>query len=45
MKKIPTKWRELPKEERFQIPTRYFDISEKEIAKIRKINDSKKRLI
>jgi len=45
MRKIPKKWRELPKEERFKIPTKYFNIDEKTINNIRKISDAKKRLV
>lgn len=45
MKKIPKIWREFPKEERFKIPTRYFNIEEKTLERIRKIPDIRKRLI
>jgi len=45
MKKIPKKWRELPKEERFDIPLRYFNIDRTTIEEIRKITDPKERLI
>ncbi len=45
MKKIPKKWRELLKEEKFKIPINYFGIDEKTINRIRKIDDTKNRLI
>ena len=45
MIKVVKKWRELPKEERYKIPAKYFNINEKEINKIRKLPDIKKRLI
>jgi hypothetical protein len=45
MQKIPKRWRELPKEERFKIPTRFFNIDEKTINRIRAISDIKKRLV
>lgn len=45
MIKIPKKWRELPKEKRFLIPQKFFNIDAKEIEKIRTISDIKKRLI
>lgn len=45
MKKIPKDWRDLPKEERFKIPTKYFNIDEEILRRIRKIPDIKKRLI
>jgi hypothetical protein len=45
MRKIPKKWRELPKEERYDIPIKYFNIDRETIEKIRKIADPKKRLI
>lgn len=45
MIKIPKKWRELPKDERYKIPTKYFNIDEKTLKRIRKISDVKKRLI
>lgn len=45
MQKIPKKWRELPKEERFEIPEKIFGIDKREIERIRKIDDIKKRLI
>lgn len=45
MKKIPTKWRELPKEERNKIPTKYFNINEKTLKRIRNISNAKRRLI
>ncbi len=45
MKKIPKKWRELSKERRLEIPTKHFDIDKRTLEKIRRISDSKKRLI
>lgn len=45
MIKIPKRWRELSKEKRFKIPIKYFNIDEKTLSKIRKIPDSKDRLI
>lgn len=45
MIKVVKKWRELPMEERYKIPSNYFNIDEKTIEKIRKIPDIKKRLI
>jgi|GEM_PF-1673939 len=45
MKKIPKKWRELSKEERFDIPIKYFNIDRTTIEKIRKITNPKERLI
>lgn len=45
MIKIKKRWRELPKKERFYIPIKNFNIEKKEIERIRKISDSKKRLI
>src|SRR3989344_6590129 len=45
MEKIPKKWRELPIKEKLSIPEEYFKIDRKEIEKIRKIDDPKKRLI
>ncbi len=45
MKKIPKKWRELPKDERLKIPIDCFGIDEKTIKQIRNIPDTKKRLI
>lgn len=45
MQKIPKKWRGLPREERFKIPERIFHIDKREIERIRKIEDIKKRLI
>lgn len=45
MIKIQKKWRELPREERAEIPTKHFSIDETTLNKIRKISDIKKRLI
>lgn len=45
MRKIPKRWRELPIKSRLEIPVKYFNIDEKTLDKIRKISDSKKRLI
>lgn len=45
MKRIPHKWRELPIKKRLRIPKEYFKINRRDIEKIRKIKDSKNRLI
>jgi len=45
MRKIPTKWRELSQEEKNKIPTKFFNIDEKTLKKIRNISDPKKRLV
>jgi len=45
MIKLPKKWRDLPKKERFDIPTKVFNFDEKTIHQIRRILDPKKRLI
>ena len=45
MKKIPHKWRKFSKEKRLNIPLEYFNIPEKEIKRIRKISNTKKKLI
>ncbi len=45
MIKVPKKWRELPKKERLRIPKKIFKLDEKEIERIRKIKDSKRKLI
>ena len=45
MIRIPKKWRELSKEKKLQIPTKIFDINEKEVERIRKIADTKNKLI
>jgi len=45
MKKIPKRWRELSIKQKLSIPEKYFKIDRKEIEKIRKISDPKKRLI
>ena len=45
MKKIPKKWRELPKEERFKIPLKHFNINKKTLTKIREIPNVKEKLI
>jgi len=45
MRKIPKKWRELPIKEKLLIPEKVFNIDKKEIERIRKIENPKKRLI
>tara|TARA_Y100000310_G_scaffold138289_2_gene137202 strand:- start:16231 stop:17292 length:1062 start_codon:yes stop_codon:yes gene_type:complete len=45
MKKIKRKWKKLLKEDRFNIPINYLKIDESEIKRIRKIKDSKQRLM
>lgn len=45
MQKIPHKWRELSLIKKLAIPINYFHLNIKEIEKIRKIPDIKKRLI
>lgn len=45
MKQIPHSWRKLTIQKRLSLPVNYFNISEKEIRGIRKIDDPKKRLI
>jgi len=45
MIKVQKKWRELSKEEKHKIPTKYFNIDEKILNKIRNIRDPKARLI
>ncbi len=45
MKKILKKWRKLSVNYRLNIPIKYFDIDKKTIENVRKIQDSKKRLI
>ena len=44
MIKVQKKWRELPKDKRYQIPTKYFNIDEKTLKQIRKISDVKKKI-
>jgi len=45
MIKVQKKWRELSKEEKHKIPTKYFNLDEKILNKIRNIQDPKTRLI
>lgn len=45
MKKVLKKWRELSVKDRLDIPTKYFNIDKEIISNIRKIKDSRKRLI
>lgn len=42
---IKKKWRDLPDNERLNIPHKYLEINKDDIIKIRKIKDGKKRLI
>lgn len=45
MKQIPHSWRKLPIQKRLKVPINNFNISEKEIKRIRKINGGKRKLI
>ena len=45
MLKIPNKWRELPLDERLDLPVKYFKFDSKQIANVRKIKNKRKKLI
>lgn len=45
MQKISKLWRKLPKDQKLRIPVDYFQINEKEVNNIRKIENSSERLI
>ncbi len=45
MIRVLKKWRELPKEERFDIPTKKFNISKEAVERIRKVENPRKRLV